>query len=59
MRSRKEIFMENTHNISQDQAYKIAGISYLMVFIISIFANSFSLQSKPNDLKVSGFLSFI
>ena len=45
MRSRKEIFMENTHNISQDQAYKIAGISYLMVFIISIFANSFSLQT--------------
>ena len=50
-----ERFMENVHNVSQDQAYKIAGISYLMVFVISIFANYYSLESLvvPGDAEIT------
>lgn len=47
--------MENVHNISHNHAYKIAGISYLMVFIISIFANLYSLESLvvPGDAEIT------
>ncbi len=48
-----EFHTSNISDISLKQAARIAGIGYLLIFAVSIFANSFALEKLINLEDVS------